>query len=201
MTCADTSSYMSLRHLIILKTTKEETQLNKVVFKTEPSEKGVHIPNSMLKLSGLDGLPLEAHTLKGATVIISGEMEAMELIQTVDSLQKLYRKLLEHLIAACGKCSNCNHGESSFDDCPNVEFLGEPRVKVPEWALDEADIPSDAKLSCYIDKENGEIRVVPVELDFDVNDIPPYVKSLLSITGTCVGAFEEMLVDGRIIYG
>ena len=90
---------------------------------------------------------------------------------------------------------------SSFDDCPNVEFLGEPRVKVPEWALDEADIPSDAKLSCYIDKENGEIRVVPVELDFDVNDIPPYVKSLLSITGTCVGAFEEMLVDGRIIYG
>ena len=192
---------MSLRHLIILKTTKEETQLNKVVFKTEPSEKGVHIPNSMLKLSGLDGLPLEAHTLKGATVIISGEMEAMELIQTVDSLQKLYRKLLDHLIAACGKCSNCNHGESSFDDCPNVEFLGEPRVKVPEWALDEADIPSDAKLSCYIDKENGEIRVVPVELDFDVNDIPPYVKSLLSITGTCVGAFEEMLVDGRIIYG
>ena len=192
---------MSLRHLIILKTTKEETQLNKVVFKTEPSEKGVHIPNSMLKLSGLDGLPLEAHTMKGATVIISGEMEAMELIQTVDSLQKLYRKLLEHLIAACGKCSNCNHGESSFDDCPNVEFLGEPRVKVPEWALDEADIPSDAKLSCYIDKENGEIRVVPVELDFDVDDIPPYVKSLLSITGTCVGAFEEMLVDGRIIYG
>ena len=192
---------MSLRHLIILKTTKEETQLNNVVFKTEPSEKGVHIPNSMLKLSGLDGLPLEAHTLKGATVIISGEMEAMELIQTADSLQKLYRKLLEHLIAACGKCSNCNHGESSFDDCPNVEFLGEPRVKVPEWALDEADIPSDAKLSCYIDKENGEIRVVPVELDFDVNDIPPYVKSLLSITGTCVGAFEEMLVDGRIIYG
>lgn len=175
--------------------------MNKVVFKTEPSEKGVHIPNSMLKLSGLDGLPLEAHTLKGATVIISGEMEAMELIQTADSLQKLYRKLLEHLIAACGKCSNCNHGESSFDDCPNVEFLGEPRVKVPEWALDEADIPSDAKLSCYIDKENGEIRVVPVELDFDVNDIPPYVKSLLSITGTCVGAFEEMLVDGRIIYG
>ena len=201
MTCADTSSYMSLRHLIILKTTKEETQLNNVVFKTEPSEKGVHIPNSMLKLSGLDGLPLEAHTLKGATVIISGEMEAMELIQTADSLQKLYRKLLEHLIAVCGKCSNCNHGESSFDDCPNVEFLGEPRVKVPEWALDEADIPSDAKLSCYIDKENGEIRVVPVELDFDVNDIPPYVKSLLSITGTCVGAFEEMLVDGRIIYG
>ena len=68
---------MSLRHLIILKTTKEETQLNKVVFKTEPSEKGVHIPNSMLKLSGLDGLPLEAHTLKGATVIISGEMEKL----------------------------------------------------------------------------------------------------------------------------
>lgn len=175
--------------------------MNKVVFKTEPSEKGVHIPNSMLKLSGLDGLPLEAHTLKGATVIISGEMEAMELIQTVDSLQKLYRKLLEHLIAACGKCSNCNHGESSFDDCPNVEFLGAPRVKVPEWALEEADIPIDAPLSCFIDKENGEIRVVPVELDFDVDDIPPYVKSLLSITGTCVGAFEEMLVDGRIIYG
>ena len=74
--------------------------MNNVVFKTEPSEKGVHIPNSMLKLSGLDGLPLEAHTLKGATVIISGEMEAMELIQTVDSLQKLYRKLLDHLIVA-----------------------------------------------------------------------------------------------------
>lgn len=63
-------------------------------FVKEPSRNGVVIPNAALRLSELDGVPLELHTLTNAAVVISGEMDAMELIRTADSLNDVASKLL-----------------------------------------------------------------------------------------------------------
>ena len=173
----------------------------KVVFKKQPGEKGAQIPNAVLRISELDGQPLEVHALKGATVIIPEEMDAIGLIRTADSLYRLHVMLLEHLMAACGKCSACEKGDRSTEVCPNISALGASNVQVPTWALKEAGIPADAKLSCCVDEENGEIRIFPIDYDFDIDEIPPYMLELLGTTGTCVGALEGMLISGDVIYG
>lgn len=173
----------------------------KVVFKKSPGEKGVQIPNAMLKISELDGIPLEVHTLKGATIIIPDEMDAMELIETADSLYRLHVMLLEHLMVVCGKCKSCGEEGVPVNMCPNLYNLGTPDLQVPDWALDAAGIPRDAKLSCNVDEESGEIHITLADYDFDINDIPPYLLKLLCTTGTCLGALEDMLIDGNVIYG
>jgi len=47
-------------------------------FIKEPGRNGVVIPNAALRLSELDGVPLELHTLTNSAVVISGEMDCHE---------------------------------------------------------------------------------------------------------------------------
>lgn len=167
-------------------------------FVKEPNKSGITIPAPAIKLSGLDGLPLELHTLPGAAVVISGEMEAMELIRTVESLEALAVSLLLHLGRSCGKCDHC--GEQN-KECPVVNSFGTPDVLVPAWALDEAGIPRDAKLTCGPDEKSGEIRISAAEYEHDLTDVPPFVIAAFRTAGRCLGALEEHLMMEDIVYG
>lgn len=166
-------------------------------FVKEPSQNGATIPNAALKLSELDGLPLELHTLPNAAVLISGEMEAMELIRTAESLNELASKLLLQLARACGPCNHLD------DDAPCPALCGAeaPDILVPAWARDEADIPRDAKLTCEVDEDSGEIRVTEADYEYDLTDVPLRILEFLGDNGVCLAALEECLMDERIVYG
>lgn len=166
-------------------------------FVKEPSQKGATIPNAALKLCELDELPLELHTLPNAAVLISGEMEAMDLIRAAESLNALASELLLQLARECGPCNHMGDDVS----CPALCSADTPDILVPAWALDEADIPRDAKLTCEADEESGEIRVTEADYEYDLTDVPLHILEFLGNNGVCLGALEECLMDERIVYG
>jgi hypothetical protein len=165
----------------------------------EPNKKGVAVPATAIKLSELDGLPLEMHALPRATVIISGEMEAMELLKTAETLSRFSGELLMHLAKVCGAYDHC--GESDGLECPMVDCSGTPAILVPAWALDEADIPRDAKLTCDANEETGEIRVMQADYEYDITDVSLPFLEVFRRTGVCLGELEEHLMVEDIVYG
>ena len=167
-------------------------------FIKEPVRNGVVIPNAALRLSELDGVPLELHTLTNAAVVISGEMDAMELIRTADSLNDVASKLLLQLARDCGHCDCCGDpGEA----CELLRDPETPDILVPAWALEEADIPRDAKLTCEVNEDSGEIYVRQADYDFDLTDVPLPILDFLRSCGVCLEALEDRLMDERIVYG
>ncbi|HBR07489.1 MAG TPA: hypothetical protein DD735_01180 [Clostridiales bacterium] len=167
-------------------------------FVKEPDKSGIVIPAPAIKLSELDGLPLEIHTLPGAVVVISAEMEAMELIRTAESLKELFAELLTHLAKVCGPCNHCDGTKA---ECPLINSFGTPDVLVPGWALDEAGIPRDAKLTCDADEESGEIRVCAADYEHDLTDVPRHLVESFRSFGFCLGELEEHLMVEDIVYG
>ena len=167
-------------------------------FIKEPGRNGVVIPNAALRLSELDGVPLELHTLTNSAVVISGEMDAMKLIRTADSLNDVASKLLLQLARDCGHCDCCDDpGEA----CELFRDPETPDILVPVWALEKADIPRDAKLTCEANEDSGEICIRQADYDFDLTDVPLPILDFLRSCGVCLEALEDRLMDERVVYG
>lgn len=140
---------------------------------------------------------LELHLLDQAAVVIPGEMAVMEVIRTAESLQGLASDLLAAIGEACERCDGCN-----------VELLcnlmkGEvrPEVSIPPEVLEEAGVDSDCKLACEVDSENGAIRVVEADYQYDLTDVPPTLLDTFRDCGICLNDLEAKLREEAVVYG
>ena len=150
-------------------------------FNKQLSNGGLFLPSAALKISGFE-------------VIMKQQMTAMELIQALDSLNQLFINLSFHLAKTCGACSGCE-GECPFGD---FEY---DKIELDDDLRKEAGIPTDAKLSLYVDEEDHTITVCEAGYDHDLRDIPPYLLEMMAFSGICLGELEERLMVGDIIYG
>ena len=91
-------------------------------------------------------------------------------------------------------CSGCE-GECPFGD---FEY---DKIELDDDLRKEAGIPTDAKLSLYVDEEDHTITVCEAGYDHDLRDIPPYLLEMMAFSGICLGELEERLMVGDIIYG
>ena len=122
-------------------------------FNKQLSNGGLFLPSAALKISGFeDSGQVEIHALKNTAVIMKQQMTAMELIQALDSLNQLFINLSFHLAKTCGACSGCE-GECPFGD---FEY---DKIELDDDLRKEAGIPTDAKLSLYVDEEDHTITV------------------------------------------
>lgn len=164
-------------------------------FNKQLSNGGLFLPSAALKISGFeDSGQVEIHALKNTAVIMKQQMTAMELIQALDSLNQLFINLSFHLAKTCGACSGCE-GECPFGD---FEY---DKIELDDDLRKEAGIPTDAKLSLYVDEEDHTITVCEAGYDHDLRDIPPYLLEMMAFSGICLGELEERLMVGDIIYG
>lgn len=161
-------------------------------------------------------------------VIHKSEMTVLELTAVIDTLSNLASDLTVVLAQACGFCDNCGR-EHDDEGCKENKcseacaFLngckdspaegvqhcelcqglmdGSGDIRIPDYILGEAGIPTDAKLEAYADEDSGEITVVEADIQQDITDVPPAIVAILAKSGVCLAELDELIMLEEIVYG
>lgn len=170
-----------MRRKILMKMIKENTG-NKI-----------ELPIKILKASDLISCrEIELNTLENAVVAMKTTMNAMELINLAEGLKNLSEELIVHLAGVCGSCQDCSY-------CQGLEELDE--IIVPDYLLEEAGIPKDAKLCAYTEEDSGEIIVIQADYAYDISDVPNFVIDIFEMSGICIQELQEKIMTEEIVYG
>lgn len=158
--------------------------------KNKKEHKGLLVTNEMFKKANLgDKITITApdHLI----LLTRSQMTAMDCIQTIDSLAQITQAYLEILQ------KNCGGGE----DCGHCEELEREIIQLPEYLLEIADIPADAKLCAYVEEGSGVVHVEQADYEHDIADIPPHLLALFENYGICIGELDALLVKGELLHG
>lgn len=183
------------------------------------------ILDEMLEGTSLaDGEVLDVVTGENVCVILDGKMTVLELTKVIDTLSMLASDLTVILAQACGFCDNCgdshpcknsdnkndcgtischNTPESWVAQCDLCQSLldGSEDVRIPDYVLEEAGIPADAKLEAYADEDSGGITVVETDIQEDITDVPSGIVAILASSGICLAKLDELIMLEEIVYG
>ena len=135
---------------------------------------------------------LEASIIKSGIVLTKSQMTAMDVLETIEGLEGILKELYEALIDGTGiYCEDLNQDETEEATS----------IKLPEFILEEAGIPKDAKLCAFTTEASGEVTVIEAEYKHDISDVPEDMLMLLKDIGVCTSCLNECLMSERIIYG
>jgi len=135
---------------------------------------------------------LEATIIKSGVVLTKSQMTAMDVLNTIEGLEEILKELYNALIDATGICS---------EDCDQNETEDAISIKLPEFILEDAGIPKDAKLCAFTTEASGEVTVMEAEYKHDLTDVPEDMLRLLKDIGVCLTCLNECLMSERIVYG
>jgi len=156
-------------------------------------DNNISLPNEILDACDLTGCDeIEFNTLENAVVAMKTTMNAMELIKVAEGLKNLSEELIVHLAGICGRCHDCSY-------CDRFEEFDE--IIVPDYLLEEAGIPKDAKLCACTEEDSGEIIVMQADYDYDIADVPKFVIDIFEMSGICIRELEEKIMMEDIVYG
>ncbi len=165
------------------------------------SPKGLRLPVTAARLINMEiGDKAEYHVKDNAIVVLKGRMTAMEMIRAAQSLQELAVDLYTSLAKVCGRCDGCGDAGDRDEFCP-MESLDETSITLPKYLREEAGIPEDAKLCAVVNDADGSVTISAAGYDHDLRDVPAETLEMFAVAGTCIGALEEHLVLGDIVYG
>lgn len=153
----------------------------------------ISLSDEILNAADLTGCDeIEFNTLENAVVAMKTTMNAMELIKVAEGLKNLSEELIVHLAGICGRCHDCSY-------CERFEEFDE--IIVPDYLLEEAGIPKDAKLCACTEEDSGEIIVMQADYDYDIADVPKFVIDIFEMSGICIRELEEKIIMEDIVYG
>ena len=114
------------------------------------------VPEAALEEAGLaKETILAAIPMDGVVLVTKDSMPIVELLQMLDRLNLYAAEMLTAVAAECGPCEKA-------DEALTVEdVLEECEVTVPAWAREQAGIPENAKLACFVNE--GEVIVGEAE--------------------------------------
>ncbi|WP_312833452.1 hypothetical protein [Sedimentibacter saalensis] len=159
----------------------------------ESLDNNISLPNEILNAADLTGCEeIEFNTLENAVVAMKTTMNAIELIKVAEGLKNLSEELIVHLAGICGRCHDCSY-------CERFEEFDE--IIVPDYLLEEAGIPKDAKLCACTEEDSGEIIVMQADYDYDIADVPKFVIDIFEMSGICIRELEERIMVEDIVYG
>ncbi|HEX3027915.1 MAG TPA: hypothetical protein VHT34_01095 [Clostridia bacterium] len=133
---------------------------------------------------------LEATTIKNGLVLLKSEMTAIEVVETLQGLKEVVEELYITLAGTPGICQCC--------DCQTEDAVS---IRLPEFILEDAGIPKDAKLCAYTSEDSGEVTVVEAEYKHDLSDVPKDILQILKEMGVCMAGLNNRLMSDEIIYG
>ncbi len=135
---------------------------------------------------------LEASIIKSGIVLTKSQMTAMDVLETIEGLEGILKELYDALIDGTGiYCEDLNQDETEEATS----------IKLPEFILEEAGIPKDAKLCAFTTEASGEVTVIEAEYKHDISDVPEDMLMLLKDIGVRTSCLNECLMSERIIYG
>lgn len=135
---------------------------------------------------------LEASIIKSGVVLTKSQMTAMDVLETIEGLEEILKELYNALVGATGICC---------EDCDQDETEDAVTIKLPEFILEEAGIPKDAKLCAFTTEASGEVTVMEADYKHDLTVVPEDMLRLLKDIGVCLSCLNECLISERIIYG
>ena len=135
---------------------------------------------------------LEASIFKSGVVLTKSQMTAMDVLETIEGLEEILKELYNALVGATGICC---------EDCDQDETEDAVTIKLPEFILEVAGIPKDAKLCAFTTEASGEVTVMEADYKHDLTDVPEDMLRLLKDIGVCLSCLNECLISERIIYG
>lgn len=135
---------------------------------------------------------LDATIIKSSVVLTKSQMTAMDVLETIEGLEEILKELYNALVGATGICCK---------DCDQDETEDAVTIKLPEFILEEAGIPKDAKLCAFTTEASGEVTVMEADYKHDLTDVPEDMLRLLKDIGVCLSCLNECLMSERIIYG
>lgn len=170
---------------------------------------------------------LELHSGHSAIVLVKEQMTALELIEAAEMLREMASDLMVELAKACGRCDNCGEeNPQPCSDCKGDEVCamlngckdsptdwvkhcdlccdlldGSQCVQIPDYVLEDADIPLGTKLEAFYDEENDEIIVTEAEIQQGISDVPCSVIEILTMGGVCLAALDKLIMTEEIVYG
>lgn len=135
---------------------------------------------------------LEATAIQNGLVLMNSQMTAMDVLKTLEGLEGVIDELYTALAKAAGTCSE-HDCHSETEDAVNI--------KLPEFILEDAGIPKDAKLCAYTNEGSGEVTVMEAEYKHDLTDVPKDILQVLKAMGVCLSGLNDCLMSEKIIYG
>ncbi len=161
--------------------------------KKQDINKDIKLPvKEMQGIGTTDIQEIEITNLDGAILAMKANMTVMELIKLAEGLKNLSKELILHLAETCGRCDDCSY-------CERYEDYDE--IIVPDYLLEEAGIPINAKLCACTEEDSGEITIIQADYDYDISDIPQFVIDIFEESGLCIRELEERLIMEDIVYG
>jgi bifunctional DNA-binding transcriptional regulator/antitoxin component of YhaV-PrlF toxin-antitoxin module len=145
------------------------------------------VPEAALEEAGLaKETILAAIPMDGVVLVTKDSMPIVELLQMLDRLNLYAAEMLTAVAAECGPCEKA-------DEALTVEdVLEECEVTIPAWAREQAGIPENAKLACFVNE--GEVIVGEAEACApDLADVPRYVLKFFVDNHLNLRALDDML--------
>jgi len=158
------------------------------------------IPSDIFDICGFEQSEVLALQARDGVIVLSRQKPTVkEQVRLISSLLDLAAELTTALGRTTGFCDNCGEGcafgraecVKNCELCRDIlEGVG---ITLPDYLLEEAGIPKDAKLEAFTGGD-GEIVVIESERQFDVTDFPPQVLTALIESGVCIAALDEQIM-------
>lgn len=191
------------------------------------SQQILQLPAEARTRCGFDNADtLTVNAAEGICIIHKKELTVLELTTVITALSELASDMTAALAKACGFCDHCGQeNPTPCADCKDSEVCAQlngckdgpaqwvadcslcqgllegSEITVPDYLLEEAGIPKDAKLEAYADEDSGEIVVVEADVQQDISDVPPEIVAILATAGVCLAELDELIMLGEIVYG
>ena len=161
---------------------------------------------SVCAFGDTDAIALRA--AEGVCVLHKKELTVLEVGRLIEALGELAAHFSVHLAGVAGMCDGCD-GLDSESPAERVahctlcqDLLDDSQsIHIPDYLLEEADIPVGAKLEAFVDEDSGEIIVSESEIQRDITDLPHGVLTVLAASGVCLAELDERIMLGEIVYG
>jgi len=125
-------------------------------------------------------------------LLMKSGMTAMEVIETIEVLKGIMDNLVDWVVDNCGTDGRC-------ECCEEVEEA--VNIKLPDFLLEEAGIPKNAKLCACTEENSGVVKVMEAEYKHDLSDAPEDVLQKLKSLGVSLSKLNKSLMSEEIVYG
>lgn len=155
---------------------------------------GMLIPPAALRIAKFEaGEPVEYHVHDGVIVTLRSHMTAAQLTGAAYALHEMFVQLSSHLAEACGQCTDC------LDVCP-FKPVEEAGVVLPDFLRQEAGLSEDSLVYASVNEDEHTVTVAPASLS-NLENVPPDLLDMLENANVCLGALDDLIASGDVIYG
>lgn len=166
-------------------------------FDVNRSGKAVTINTAMLKLAEFHSEEaLSFRVMSGAILLSKSKLTAKDLVDLANNLYSFADDLMEKLIRVC---ESCEEYEKECDYFNGVD-LEEP-VQLSEELREAIGVSQNGALDISVDEKHGTITVKAANDKYSLYSVPQQIMEYLMATGICLGALDQHLRQGDVIYG